>query len=283
MSEQKVNLKNPWLAAILAFLIPGAGHFYQRRIFKGTVYFIFILGIFFWGLSIGQWQVLYMNVDNGRGNPPLKEFGFYSQVFVGIPGLYAIYQNKRYYDQDNINRTSLEEPLTAPFEGEMSNQTAEGTEIGGPLKGIIELIPVQGKLNTSSVKGSFKGTLNEDEQIELSLGRGFEIDKRIAGTLSRHLSCDIVSEEEGQLSSTGIIKGAIPRDFLDYFGSPINEDQLQFLNGSLGKRFDLAKVFTWIAGLLNLLAIWDAFDGPAYGYGKEEQPKEDDKEPAKAA
>jgi hypothetical protein len=31
----------------------------------------------------------------------------------------------------------------------------------------------------------------------------------------------------------------------------------------------MALVFTWVAGLLNLLAIWDAADGPAYAYGDE--------------
>ena len=31
----------------------------------------------------------------------------------------------------------------------------------------------------------------------------------------------------------------------------------------------MAMVFTWIAGLLNILAIWDAVEGPAFGYGDE--------------
>ena len=43
----------------------------------------------------------------------------------------------------------------------------------------------------------------------------------------------------------------------------------------------MASVFTWIAGLLNLLVIWDAVDGPAYGYGdekkEEDEGKQDDK------
>lgn len=36
-----------------------------------------------------------------------------------------------------------------------------------------------------------------------------------------------------------------------------------------GKRYEIALLFTWVAGLLNLLAIWDAYEGPAYGYGDE--------------
>ncbi|MFN9825440.1 MAG: hypothetical protein ACK58J_14935, partial [Planctomyces sp.] len=35
--------------------------------------------------------------------------------------------------------------------------------------------------------------------------------------------------------------------------------------------YDVAAVLTWIAGLLNLMAIWDAAQGPAYGYGDEDR------------
>src|SRR5207253_495356 len=58
MSRPKVNLKNPVYAAILAFLLPGMGHFYQRRIFKGVLYSVCILGTFFTGLSIGHGKVV---------------------------------------------------------------------------------------------------------------------------------------------------------------------------------------------------------------------------------
>jgi hypothetical protein len=47
--------------------------------------------------------------------------------------------------------------------------------------------------------------------------------------------------------------------------------------------FELALVFTWIAGLLNILAVWDALEGPAYGYGDEEpEPSEGERKGATA-
>lgn len=281
-SEPKVNLKNPFLAAFLAFLIPGAGHLYQGRMFKAVVYFFCIIGIFIWGMTIGEWQVLFVNVDHQNGNPQ-KDIGFYTQVFVGVPGLYAIYQSQRYYGKDNIRKTSLDSPLKTSFEGVMENTTPEGNNIRGNIRGEINLTPVRGELNTQSFEGTFRGTINEKEGIELSLGRSIELGKPIGGTRSRDFECDIVTGENGQLVSTGKLEGSIPRSFTDYFGSPVTETQLQSLNGKLGKRYDLAKVFTWIAGLLNLLAIWDAFDGPAYGYGREEeQQPEKKKEPVPA-
>ena len=46
------------------------------------------------------------------------------------------------------------------------------------------------------------------------------------------------------------------------------------MNRRLGRSYEIALLFTWVAGLLNLLAIWDAYEGPAYGYGDEvDQPE----------
>ena len=46
-------------------------------------------------------------------------------------------------------------------------------------------------------------------------------------------------------------------------------EKLSRLHYELGKTYDLAMVYTWIAALLNVLVLWDAFEGPAYGYGDE--------------
>ena len=76
-----------------------------------------------------------------------------------------------------------------------------------------------------------------------------------------------------------MIVGSIPRPFLDSYGVPPDQDQLQEVTGRLGKLHELALVFTWIAGLLNILAIWDCVQGPAYGFGDEvwTTPKTDEK------
>ena len=66
-----------------------------------------------------------------------------------------------------------------------------------------------------------------------------------------------------------MIVGSIPRSIIDGYGVPPDPEQLQKLTGRLGKLHELALVFTWIAGLLNILAIWDCVYGPAYGFGDE--------------
>jgi hypothetical protein len=54
--------KNPWIAGVLAFLIPGAGHLYQGRTVKGIIYCVSILGLFFWGQKMGEGMVVYGDV-----------------------------------------------------------------------------------------------------------------------------------------------------------------------------------------------------------------------------
>ena len=65
MTTPKVDLKNKWLAAVLAFLVPGLGHAYQRRRFKAVIYFSCVLGMFFTGMTLGEWKVVYWRWEPG--------------------------------------------------------------------------------------------------------------------------------------------------------------------------------------------------------------------------
>ena len=49
-----IRLRNAPLAALWAWLIPGAGHLYQRRYAKGLLFMVCILGTYFFGLAIGD-------------------------------------------------------------------------------------------------------------------------------------------------------------------------------------------------------------------------------------
>jgi hypothetical protein len=51
--DRQIQLKDPFVAGVLAWLVPGAGHFYQGRYAKAALYFICILGTFVYGLYIG--------------------------------------------------------------------------------------------------------------------------------------------------------------------------------------------------------------------------------------
>lgn len=56
--------------------------------------------------------------------------------------------------------------------------------------------------------------------------------------------------------------------------------ELNELNLVLNRRFELGTVYTMIAGLLNLLAIYDACCGPAYGLESRSKSEGEDDEPS---
>ena len=55
----EVDLRNPWIAAGLSWLIPGAGQLYQRRYAKGTVFMLTVLGTFLYGMYLSNGRAVY--------------------------------------------------------------------------------------------------------------------------------------------------------------------------------------------------------------------------------
>ena len=92
----KVNLKDPVLAAFLAWLVPGLGHFYQGRLAKGALFLITILGTFVAGVYLGGnselgWgRVVYASWREGD-----KRLPFLCQIGVGLPSMPALIQANR--------------------------------------------------------------------------------------------------------------------------------------------------------------------------------------------
>ena len=92
-SGPSVNLKDPALAAFLAWLIPGLGHLYQGRIGKAALFFVCIMGTFVFGLYLGSnrevgWgRVVYASWRAGDRRLP-----YLCQIGVGLPAMPAIVQ-----------------------------------------------------------------------------------------------------------------------------------------------------------------------------------------------
>ena len=94
-----IDLRNPYLAALLAWLCPGAGHLYQRRYGKGVLFMVCILSTYLFGFTIGGGHVVYASwIKNDR------RWQYACQVGVGLPALPAIIQNK-------LERNPEKEPL----------------------------------------------------------------------------------------------------------------------------------------------------------------------------
>ncbi len=89
--ELVVDLKDPWLAAFLAWLVPGLGHLYQGRTGKGLLFFVCIVGTFVYGLYIGEGRVVYASTPS-----ILTRWQYLCQVGVGLPAMPALVQRIRF-------------------------------------------------------------------------------------------------------------------------------------------------------------------------------------------
>ena len=281
MTDTRVPLKNPWLAAVLAFLLPGAGHWYQGRRFKATVYFGCILTMFVWGLVLGHGQPVYSQLvyRTGPDSPQLEvrapatkfAFGYAAQVFVGLPAVPALIQEMR-FRQDDPSVTFLDHEISSDFIGILVEETRRG-ETRIPLMGRLTASPTQ-EQGSRTIRGTLVIRNAQGEEETLTLGGNIRLGRRVFGAAAREIACNVLTaggDFQGQR-----IEGTVDRGFLNWFQAPPDTAELDRLHGSLSRQYDVACVFTWIAGLLNLMAIWDAAQGPAYGYGDEKQEDESD-------
>ncbi len=149
-----VQLKKPWLAALWAWLWPGAGHIYQGRYAKGILFMVCVLTTYFFGFALGSGRVVYASFKK-----PDFRYAYLCQVGVGIPALPALIQNHR---QQN-NRELQREPglMMPPGSVEEHNGGDRLAQWHFELKGYFELATlytmVAGLLNILAVYDAFAG------------------------------------------------------------------------------------------------------------------------------
>ena len=91
----EIELKDPRLAAFLAWLVPGLGHIYQGRTGKGVLFFVCIVGTFLYGLYLGDGRVVYASTADVFSRGFLDRWQYICQVGVGLPALPAVVQRER--------------------------------------------------------------------------------------------------------------------------------------------------------------------------------------------
>ena len=279
MKDPRISLGSRGLATILAFLVPGAGHVYQRRHLKGAIFAVCILSTFFGGLVLGEGQPVYFQVihaaEGGMASAQLqsgrsrteRSLGYYVQIFVGIPAMPALVQSWRYRNPLNLPREP-DAPLNAEFEGNVVGSGQVGHQQNQRINGELRLEPSQ------RVTGTFTGTTTDGDPVHFDLSGRVVLGKPVFGSPRQAVECDLASDGLGM---QGQLIGTIDRPFLDWFQAPRDNEELDRMHDRLSQHFDIACVFTWIAGLLNIMAVWDAFGGPAYGYGDEDNTPNNDK------
>ena len=259
----KVDLKNPVIAGVLAFLCPGAGHFYQKRFFKAFVFSLCIWGSWWTGMAMSDWKALQAPpLDKGASLPVILKFG--GQAGVGLPALWALCQSERYYSDANKSPDTISGPQDFAFTGQVELREPTGNR-SGPVTGTLSLVPAQNDFGPA-IAGQFTGTL-DGQPITLKLKDNVRLDQPVrSGRQAPVVSS--VTDEKGEY--LGELKGSIPRSLLNWFACPLDAQEEVEWHRERGKYQELAMVFVWVAGLMNLLAIWDAVEGPAYGITDEE-------------
>ncbi len=190
-SQKTIPLKDPVLAAFLAWLVPGLGHLYQGRTAKAVLFFVCLMGTFLYGCYLGsgdkQHDVGWARVVYFQWDDDDIRYSYFGQVGIGLPALPALVQAFR---------------------------ARHGKEHLG----------------------------------------GFMAPPRPAGP-------------------TGPVHGE------DLAGRALaDQPTLDDLNSQLRGYFELGTVYTLIAGLLNVLAIYDAWGGPVFLQPRRE---EEERQPRK--
>lgn len=277
MRDPRINFRSRELAAVFAFLIPGSGHFYQGRRTKAGIYFFGILSLFFGGMILGDWQPVYsQTVHAGQAasvqmqprEAPLVtrgSIGYAAQVLVGLPAIPSLIQQARFSSDKGVV-TTLKADINSEFVGAF-----QSGDIYVPVSGQLVLQP--GRLGAG--EGSFEGVTRDGIEVSTKMSGAVKIGREVFGSPNREIRISGLSGLEIGSVKPYSLNGTVSRSFVNWYQAPRDNTELDRLHGKLSQNYDIACVFTWIAGLLNLMAIWDAYDGPAYGYGDEE-PEEDD-------
>jgi hypothetical protein len=98
--EHAVELKDPAVAALLAWLVPGLGHYYQGRTAKAILFFVCIMGTFVYGLylsgssELGWGRAVYFSWGPGDK----KRLPYLCQIGIGLPAMPALVQASRVRD-----------------------------------------------------------------------------------------------------------------------------------------------------------------------------------------
>lgn len=88
-----VDLRNRSLAALLAWAVPGWGHFYQGRRTKAAIFFVVIMATWLSGFLIGGGNVVYASWQPGD-----RRWQFIPQAAVGLAAVPALIEGKRMND-----------------------------------------------------------------------------------------------------------------------------------------------------------------------------------------
>ncbi|MEI6524737.1 MAG: DUF6677 family protein [Planctomycetota bacterium] len=168
----EVDLKSPMMAAFLALLLPGAGHYYQGRKQKAILFATCILGLFIAGFIIGRGRVVYaypntfkvtnlIRMLSKQGRAQIAQESYqdfrihsYAQALVGIPAFPMILQSRigpKPVDEQLLGGFMAPPPRGIPGDGnpdwlsKWNNEDSAGFDLGSlytAVAGLLNLLVI---------------------------------------------------------------------------------------------------------------------------------------------
>lgn len=178
-----VDLRNPWLAGALAWLVPGLGHWYQGRRAKAIIYAAAIWPILLAGLWMGSYWEATPNGDSARRllvarnvywswRSGDKRLYFVPQAAVGAVAIPAYLQARNLSDGDGGVLSTAFAPPRLPSEAATRPNQPSAAEIAANLHSWLDagtiFTVVAGLLNLLAIfdaaGGPVKPTEEEDDE-----------------------------------------------------------------------------------------------------------------------
>ncbi len=124
---EPLDLRNRYLAAALAWLIPGAGHYYQRRYFKSAVFSICIFSSFILGMFMAGGRCVYAS-----WNETEKRWQYVLQAGIGLPAMPAAVQAWRARNSERPlwSENFMTAPQSTRDLDDWNAKTASGFDMG---------------------------------------------------------------------------------------------------------------------------------------------------------
>ena len=172
------------LAAFLTYLVPGLGQVMQGRVGKGVVYFVCLYGLFFYGLSLGQWRNVWLADTRNLPDVQAPVVGslsglpkdlfyrkeFIAQFWMGVAAWPAVLQYASTEPLAHPQRDDEWQPrphrlfgkyMQAPSETELNQIQRDGNK-NWDLGWVFTVIA--GALNVLVIYDAFAGPLVRDDQ-----------------------------------------------------------------------------------------------------------------------
>jgi len=187
------------LAALLSYLVPGLGQIVQGRYGKGLLFMGCLLGLFFYGMYLGHWRNVYIEVVDApsaiKGSSPRGNFielvvvrvRFFGQCGIGVAAWPAIIQYATY--------TPPPRPVRVD---------PDGTPLDVNGQAIVDAHPIFGKFERPPTEAE-QNDLQRSGDKNLDLGWTYTV---IAGVLNWLVIYDALA---GAAFSVGAAAAARPR------------------------------------------------------------------------